>query len=78
MSNENKIVCVLELTEVEVQALRALIGKTGGGPSEPNDALLAVYGALCAFHREQRIPMRYIEWNNNSCGHVIRVMGWES
>ena len=69
------IICELDLTEVEVQALRALIGATSGGDNECNDALSTVYEALSYFQGDERIPRKFIDWNG-SYGN-IHVKGWK-
>jgi len=70
-----KIICELGLTEVEVQALRALIGATSGGDNECNDALSAVYEALNYFHGDERIPRKFLVWDS-PCGS-IHIKGWK-
>ena len=69
------IICELGLTEAEVQALCALIGKTFGGDNECNDALSAVYKALNYFHGDERIPRKFLVWD--SLYGNIHIKGWK-
>lgn len=77
MSQKDKIICELHLTEIEVQAVRALIGSTAGGPNEPDWALNRVFVALHDFEHKEGIEHRTLNITY-APGTPPYVGGWRS